>query len=89
MDIKGAARILTIIGVPQNVDCSHPAPVAGNGHDEPNVGPINTPRQQYVRDGGRVGSKGVITLLSRHNNTTNQVLLWHGYSGARLATEQR
>ena len=54
--------IIKIIGVPQNVVCSHPAPVSGNEHDVPDVWPINTPSDKYVRDGGRLGSKVVDCL---------------------------
>ena len=33
------------------------AGLTGNLHDVPNVCPINTPSDQYVRDGGQTGSK--------------------------------
>ena len=48
---------IQIIGAPQNVVCSHPAPATGNLCDVPHVRLINTPRHKHVRDGGRTGIK--------------------------------
>ena len=57
MEKKGAIGIIQIIGSPQNVVCSHPAPATGNLCDLPNVRLINKPRHKYVRDGGWTGTK--------------------------------
>ena len=60
---KGAIGIIQIIGAPQNVVCSHPAPATGNLCDVPNVRLINRPDTNTSgTEGGRVLRLGTITL---------------------------